>query len=197
MSAINWDRFTAIAGQVARRVADEYPGIDAEDISQEILLSVLENRSTYEKTDYPEGQIRKNFRQAGMKYAGKERYSFIAHSAEYIYTNAEIRLLFEKAFFQPELWEKAPTKDDAVSVTAGGVVVALWDLDNAYNALAVDDQIVIAKKYEYDEELSVAERKRLQRAIDKIVRTLNNGVIKRQREAKAYIGPGLRQAVSQ
>jgi hypothetical protein len=34
---------------------------------------------------------------------------------------------------------------------------------------------------------------RLSRAIDKVTRFLNNGVIKRQNEAKAYSGPGLRR----
>jgi hypothetical protein len=34
---------------------------------------------------------------------------------------------------------------------------------------------------------------RLSRAIDKITRSLNNGVVKRQNEAKKYSGPGLRR----
>jgi hypothetical protein len=37
---------------------------------------------------------------------------------------------------------------------------------------------------------------RLSRAIDKIVRTLNNSVVKRQQEAKAHSGPGGRAATS-
>jgi DNA-directed RNA polymerase specialized sigma24 family protein len=190
---MNWTKYEKIADSVSRRVADEYPGIDAEDIYQEILLHVLEKKGTYESTDYPDGQLRNNFRKIAISYAGKERYAFIYHSAEYVYTSSEVRQLFEKAFFQPELWEKAPTKDDGVSVTAGGIVVALWDLDRAYGALAPADATVIAKRYEQGETLSPAETMRLSRALDKITRSLNNGVIKRQNEAKTYAGPGLRK----
>jgi DNA-directed RNA polymerase specialized sigma24 family protein len=190
---MHWTRYTKIAESVAQRVADEYPGIDAEDIRQEILLHVIEKKTTYESTDYPDGQLRKNFRNVAVSYAGRERYAFIYHSAEYVYTSSEVRQLFERAFFQPEMWETAPTMDDGVSVASGGVVVALWDLDRAYSALSVLDAAVIAKRYEQGDALSSAETMRLSRAIDKITRSLNNGVVKRQNEAKSYSGPGLRR----
>jgi DNA-directed RNA polymerase specialized sigma24 family protein len=190
---MHWTRYTKIAESVAQRVAEEYPGIDAEDIRQEILLHVIEKKTTYESTDYPDGQLRKNFRNVAVSYAGRERYAFIYHSAEYVYTSSEVRQLFERAFFQPEMWETAPTMDDGVSVASGGVVVALWDLDRAYSALSVLDAAVIAKRYEQGDALSSAETMRLSRAIDKITRSLNNGVVKRQNEAKSYSGPGLRR----
>ncbi|MFJ5997568.1 hypothetical protein [Streptomyces sp. NPDC092370] len=193
---IDWTKYTKIAEGVARRVAEEYPGIEAEDIRQEILLHVVEKEAVYEAAEYPDGQLRNNFRKIAVSYAGKERYTYIYHSAEYVYTSSEVRQLFEKAFFQPELWEKAPTKDDAVSVAAGGIVVALWDLDRAYGLLPALDSQVIAKRYEQGESLSSAETMRLSRAIDKIVRTLNNSVVKRQQEAKAHSGPGSRDAMT-
>jgi DNA-directed RNA polymerase specialized sigma24 family protein len=190
---MHWTRYTKIAESVARRVAEEYPGIDAEDIRQEILLHVVEKKTTYESTDYPDGQLRKNFRNVAVSYAGRERYAFIYHSAEYVYTSSEVRQLFEKAFFQPEMWEKAPTMDDGVSIASGGIVIALWDLDRTYSALPTLDAAVIAKRYEQGDPLSSAETMRLSRAIDKITRSLNNGVVKRQNEAKKYSGPGLRR----
>ncbi|MEV7589707.1 hypothetical protein AB0O42_05480 [Streptomyces sp. NPDC089922] len=183
---IDWTHYTKIAESVARRIADEYPGIEAEDIRQQILLHVLEKRGTYENADYPDGQLRNNFRKIGVSYAGRERYAFIYHSAEYVYTSPEVRQLFERAFFQPEMWERAPTKDDGVSVAAGGIVVALWDLDRAYGALPPVDAAVIAKRYERGEALTPAETMRLSRAIDKVTRSLNNGVVRRQNEAKAH-----------
>ncbi|MFJ7590160.1 hypothetical protein ACIQZO_22795 [Streptomyces sp. NPDC097617] len=183
---IDWTKYTKIAEAVARKLADEYPGIDAEDIRQQILLHVWEKRSTYEAAGYPDGQLRNNFRKIGVSYSGRERYAYIYHSAEYVYTSSEIRQLFDRAFFQPELWEKAPTRDDGVSIAAGGIVVALWDLDRAYSALAPLDAAVIAKRYELGHALSPAETMRLSRAIDKIARSLNNGVVKRQNEAKAH-----------
>ncbi|MET9729318.1 hypothetical protein ABZZ79_01245 [Streptomyces sp. NPDC006458] len=190
--AIDWDRYTKLADSVARRVAAEYPGFDAEDIRQEILLQVLERQSTFEKADYVEGQLRTNFKQFAYAYCGAERYSYIAHSAEYVYTMIEVRQLFDKAFFRPELWETMPRKEDGVSVAAGGIVVALWDINEAFNLLPPDYQTVIVRRYELEENLTGAEKVRLQRAIDKVTRSLNNSVVRRQEEAKKHYGPGLR-----
>ncbi|MFE0648525.1 hypothetical protein ACFVZH_08065 [Streptomyces sp. NPDC059534] len=190
---IDWTKYTRIAESVARKVANEYPGIDAEDLSQEILLHVVEKEGSYVTADYPDGQLRKNFRQVAVSYAGRERYKFLYHSAQYVYTSPEVRALFEKAFFRPELWENPPTKDDGNSVTAGGVIVALWDLDRAYGALPILDAQVIAKRYDREEPLSSAETMRLSRAVDKVVRVLNNGVVKRDAQAANHAGPGLRR----
>ncbi len=192
--SIDWPKFQKIAESVAKKVAAEYPGIEAEDIRQEILVFVVEKKSTYEEYDYPDGQLRINFRKIATSYAGRERYRYIYHSAEYVYTSPEVRALFESAFFQPEMWEKPPVKDDGISITSGGVVVALWDLDRAYNALAPLDAEVIEKRYSRGDPLTSAEQMRLSRAIDKITRSLNNNVVKRQQEAKAHAGPQRRPA---
>lgn len=191
--AIDWDHYTKLASSVARRTAAEYPGFDHEDIRQEILLQVLNRQSTFEKANYVDGQLRKNFRQFAARYCGSERYTYIAHTAQYIYTAMEVRQLFDKAFFRPELWETMPTKDDGVSVTAGGVVVALWDLNEAFNGLSPTDQEVIVKRYELEETLSPAETVRLQRAIDKTTRAVNNGIVKRQSDEEQHEGPGKRK----
>ncbi|MFB7185222.1 hypothetical protein ACFCZT_07860 [Streptomyces sp. NPDC056230] len=191
--ALDWDRYTKLADSVARRTAAEYPGFDADDIRQEILLQVMEREATFEKANYVEGQLRKNFKQFANRYCGSERYTYIAHTAEYIYTVMEVRQLFDKAFFRPELWETMPTKDDGVSVTAGGVVVALWDLNEAFNSATPNDQEVIVKRYELEEKLTPAETVRLQRAVDKITRALNNSVVRRQDSAKQHSGPGSRK----
>ncbi|MDT0472800.1 hypothetical protein RM863_11760 [Streptomyces sp. DSM 41014] len=193
--AIDWPKFTRIADSVAKKVALEYPGIDAEDIRQEILLFIVEKKSTYEKTDYPDGQLRLNFRKVAISYAGRERYRYIYHSAEYVYTSSEVRALFDAAFFQPEMWEKPPVKDDGISVTSGGACVALWDLDRAYASLSPADAEVIAKRYERGDSLSSAEAMRLTRAVDKITRFLNNKTVKRQTEAKHHDGPQRRPSL--
>jgi hypothetical protein len=194
--AIDWPKFQTIAESVAKKVANEYPGIDAEDIRQEILLFVCEKRSTYEQYDYPDGQLRLNFRKIATSYAGRERYAYIYHAAEYVYTSSEVRALFENAYFQPEMWEKPPVKDDGISVTSGGVVVALWDLERAYNALAPLDAEVIEKRYARGDALTNAEHMRLSRALDRVARFLNNHVVKRQTEAKTHDGPKLRPSFS-
>lgn len=193
IESIDWATVGRLSCAVAKRVSQEYPGIEADDISQAINLHVAENWYTYLKAEYPEGQLRKNFKQIGTAYAGKERYTYIFHSAEYVYTNAEVRQLFERAFFQPELWEQVPVKETGVSISSGNVVVALWDINEAFNNLSPDDQAIIVSKYEKEEDLDGTGRKALTRAIDKVVRALNGAVLRKQIEAKQYSGPGLRR----
>ncbi|MGW6535196.1 hypothetical protein ACWGBV_03060 [Streptomyces sp. NPDC055051] len=190
---MNWTRYQRLAASVANKISDEYPGIEAADIMQEILLHVVEKRSTYETANYVDGQLRKNFYNVGVRYAGRERNANLHRDAAYVYTPSEVRHLFEKAFFRPELWEKAPVKDDGNSLTAGGVVVALWDLDAAYSALDPDDARVIAKRFEREERLEPNEHMQVTRAITKIVRALNSRVILKRSAERTHSGPGRRQ----
>ncbi|MFF0481079.1 hypothetical protein [Streptomyces sp. NPDC004435] len=190
---MHWTRYMKIAAAVARKIAEEYPGISPEDIQQEILLQVAERKKHYESIDYPDGQLRKNFHRFGVQYAGRERYATLHRDSAYVYTPSEVRHLFDRAFFRPELWEKVPVKDDGNSVTAGGVVVALWDLDAAYSALPAGDAEVIAKRFDSEEPLTGSEQVRLTRAIEKVTRALNNRVILKASAARAHSGPGSRR----
>jgi hypothetical protein len=192
---MNWDHVTTLADQAARKVAQGYPGIDHEDIRQEILTAAWSNPNSLE--GLTDAQLVKTFKSTGNRYAATERYDFMHHSAQYVYTPAEVRVLFG-AFFNRGLWEKAPLKDDSTRVSAGGVVVALWDLDKAYDLLTSDERVVIAKKHDEfpDDALSPADQKRYERAIDKVVRSLNRRVVMTDVERDDHEGPGSRRAIS-
>lgn len=180
---IDWERFQKIAPRVARKTAHDFPGVDAEDIEQEIYLHIAENPSVYKRgAGHSDEQVAGIMKGPARKYAGKERYAFIHFSAEWIYTPKEVRALFEEAFFTTDLWSQMPQKDDGVTINAKNVVVCLWDLSNAFDSLTPDEQAIVSKRYEYGEELTVNERKELQRAIDKVTMRLNGRMAAKNNE---------------
>lgn len=180
------------AGQLARA----YPGIEAEDIQQEIYLEMLKPHRLRDAELVPEYVERQAYL-AGKTYCEKERYDYMFHSAQYVYTPREIRALFAEAFFDRDIWQKAPTKETSPDIQAGGVVISLWDLDQAYETLTASEQIAIQKKCDMKETLIGGEQDRYERAIDKVTRYLNRGIaMKDYSGPEQHEGPGSRQAMS-
>ena len=170
---VDWDAIIREAPSVARRVAYEYPGIEASDIEQEIFLHCAENLASLQRTTKNVYGLRKVMHSAAVKYASSERLSYVYYSAQWVYTPKEIRVLFE-AFFMPEYWEKVPQKDDGANINHKNVLCSLFDLDAAYSALSTEDQFTIASRYENGVKPdTTADKMRLSRAIDKVTNRLN------------------------
>lgn len=181
-----------LAKRVAENVSREWPGIEADDIEQEILVHVLDNRESLAKQAYDERTLEATLRRVANRYAGRERYAYTFNSAQYVYTPAEVRALFEEAFFDPAAWEGAPTKetDHRLDVASGGVVVALWDLKAAYATLPGAQQAAIRKRYATPDGLTETEFKRITRGIEAACRYLNRRTVERQNAD--HDGPGSR-----
>jgi DNA-directed RNA polymerase specialized sigma24 family protein len=156
------------AGQLARR----WPGIERDDIEQEIWVRLLPD---FEKLDADPDYVGRCAYNAGRGYCSNERYYYTLKTAEWVYTPNEVRGLFKEAYFDPCNWLEMPSKETNNSLRAGGVVVALWDLKRAFDALPPQYREVIVKCYrdEPGKGQDPATKKRLQRAIDKATRYLN------------------------
>jgi hypothetical protein len=183
------------AERIAKEIAREWPGIEADDIQQEILLHVLEPENNFESNEYDEQTLTAVLRTIGTRYANGERYAYTFNSAQYVYTPAEVRALLEEAFFDPACWEDAPRKevDHRLNVAGGGVSVALMDLREAFYKLGPSIQDTIRKRYATAEELSATERMRITRGVEAMTRSLNRFVADRGSD---HDGPGSRSAMS-
>jgi hypothetical protein len=159
------------AGQLARR----WPGIERDDIEQEIWVNLLPD---FEKLPADPDYIGRCAFKAGQAYASNERYFYTLKTAEWVYTPNEVRGLFKEAYFDPCNWLEMPTKETSNSLRAGGVVVALWDLRRAFEALPEQYQEVITRCYrdEPGEKRDEATKSRLRRAIDRATRYLNQNM---------------------
>lgn len=173
MTELDWPVIMRKAPHIARKIAREFPGIESSDIEQEIFLYCAENKGSIARTTHTDSGLEGIMIKAGRKYAARERYAFLNYSAEWIYTPDEVRGIFEEAYFDADAWNEAPVKDDGMTIRAKGIVVSLWDIQGAFEALSVEDQIAIRSRYEYGIPGDPSERKRLQRAIDKVTQRIN------------------------
>ena len=170
------------AGTVARR----WPGIERDDIEQEIWVHLLPKFGTLTRDD---DYLFTAAARAGNEYAAKERDHYTRQTAQWIYTPDEVRALFKEAYFDPAYWEEAPQKEKANKLFAGGVVVALWDMKQAFEGLPGQYQEVITRCYR-DEPGTAhddATSKRLRRAVDRATELLNGRVVQRERVELEWI----------
>lgn len=194
-TVLDWERVQSLANSEGRRIARDWPGIDAEDAASEMVLSAVKSPGTLAGME--DAALRSTLRKVGVTYAARERYAYQHGTSQWVYTVPEIRALFRDAFFDPTLWETTPTAEGGDTITSDGIVISLWDMDRAFAALALDDQIVISKRFEYGQELDTAQTKRLSRALDRVARMVNAGTPKFGSDSRdSHNGPGGRRAVS-
>jgi hypothetical protein len=194
MNADEQQRLAPVVTDIASKLAGKAPGIDAEDIAQSIWLHFLtewDRLEPYSRND-DLALIRHAAWRAGEKYCKAERYAYTLRSAEYLYSPKEVRALFEAAYFQPEAWENPPRKENGLTLDAGNVTVALWDLREAFDALSEGERALIVRRFMGGESLPPNDRKRLERTIDRVCQRLNGG----SRDAAEHDGPGNRRAMS-
>lgn len=166
----DYERVSEIVKRAARGLAKSWPGIDGEDIEQEIWVGLVKDWSKLPDDDV---LIRHRAWKHGLKYCHDERYFYTLRSAEWVYTPSEVRALFRDCFFDPVWWEDMPTKEADNSLKAGGVVVLLWDLRNVWESLSDDQRDDIGRVYRDHVEVAPAERKACQRAVDVATEKLN------------------------
>lgn len=184
----------------AKRIARDWPGIDAEDIAQEMVLKVCENWDASLKDQ--DGPTRRRMALGlaelrGKQYAAGERYEYQQSTSEWIYTPQEVRGLLAE-YFLIDGWEDAPRRPNRTeTVAADGVSVALMDIRKAYEAAPERDQTLIMRAYQSHESLPDTDYRALRRAVDRLAQALNRKVTEAQAFAAAvHDGPGSRKAVS-
>jgi DNA-directed RNA polymerase specialized sigma24 family protein len=187
-----------IVEQASRSVARDYPGVDADDIYQELCVFVLENER-YLKPEETAGTRYILYRAAHI-YARKERAAGLFASVQYDYRPSDVRAILETAFSEPEMWLDAQVPDDAVSRKTSGVdgLDVTLDVRNALRELSPVDHGAIFGRYADGvvPEAGSAERKRLDRAVHRLTEAVNTFTLDRT-EAMAMRGhPGSRRVIS-
>lgn len=188
-------RYEGDVSKVSRSLARSNPGMDTEDISQQIWL-VLFDRTPGQfavLTDAEPDFVGQVIYRAGHDYCATERYYYTFHSAEYVYTPDDVRTLLGEAFFNPVAWETTPLKEKEISITSGGLCIPLMDIRTAFNALDSDDQKVVRERYEFGIPGDATERSRVMRAVDRMTRTINRNIVLGKKE---HEGIGSRTATT-
>ncbi|MEV0823878.1 hypothetical protein [Nonomuraea rubra] len=179
------------ASRVGKFVARDWPMIDADDITQEVLTGACKRPERYNAMD--EAALFAVFRADAHAYCMRERADYTTRTARYLYTPAEVRSLLAVLYETSEAdWSKPPAKDSyAVVLETGSIVVSVWDLKEALAQLPTHYRAIIARKHEATgltreqrealksagwEPLTAAERKAYQRAVDRLTERLNKRI---------------------
>ncbi|TQF03950.1 hypothetical protein E6W39_19050 [Kitasatospora acidiphila] len=195
MTEIDWTAIHSLAQRVGKNVARKWPGIEAEDLSQEALTALVEHPEMHQKLSENPGLMGAFMTRVATRYASRERYDYTVRSARYLYTPAEVRGLLENAYWDESLRETSvPTgPDDRTALLVHEhVCIALWDLDAAIESLSGMDQMRLTRRFRDGEEYPTdAARKAVDRAIDTLTQRINERI---NRTPVDHDGPGSRKA---
>jgi hypothetical protein len=192
---LDYAEVNRVAQAVGYGLALECPGIEAEDIAQEILVKVCQTPKPF--IGMAEADMKRVMRKIGRMYVSEERYRYTLNSAQYIYTPKEVRQLLD-GFFLKRDDLNPPVKDTGMHLASGGITVALWDMDFAWSKISEDYRAVLVKRYR-DDINDRADRMRISRAVDALTRWLNIKVARPladNPEAPDFEGPGSRSAMT-
>lgn len=181
----------AIANKVGRRVAGEYPGIDADDIASAALLELARKAASLKSGD--EAYVYKVIYNDAIRYAAKKRYDEMLATATFIYRPKEVRALLSEAYFDPTMWDVPTAKDDYLLATISQetIGISLIDLQEAWGRLKAAYRDVLIRRFR-EEDKSVPAMQ-VTRAIEALTRYMNS---KSNRVYTDHGGPGGRQAMS-
>jgi DNA-directed RNA polymerase specialized sigma24 family protein len=180
-----------LADRVGRRVANEFPGLEAEDIASEALVRLAERAEKLPTDD--EGYVYRVLYREAVRYAAKERYDHMMGTATFVYTPREVRALLQEAYFDPAAWDVPTAKDDylTATVTKDTLGVSLMDLHEAWKKLKASYREILLRRFRDDEE--VKDTKAVTRAVEALTWNINRRV---NRSGYAHEGPGTRQVMS-
>ncbi|MCZ0973139.1 hypothetical protein O1L55_20595 [Streptomyces albulus] len=206
LSAGEWDKLYGLAEKAAKKVAPKFPGITAEDITQDVMIRFVESESSARKTlDNYEKDPRITFRMLltmGNQVASKEIWDYRKFFGTVIYSEWDVRKLLEKGLLITEEREsfheaqlnvlttgRKSKKDFAEYVSLDDKI----DLESGFSGLKKEYQEVIKRRYIGGESLNATERQRLSRAIESLTKGMNSLSVKKNSD---HDGPGSRQAMS-
>lgn len=181
--------------RIARKVAKDYPDIDWEDVRQELVVFVLTNGPSI-KLREDGGNPSKFLELVAQTYCGKQRAQHLSLSPQYAYRPSDVKLILETAFQADDI-PNAYVPDDArhplsntfnIFDTEGAFTVrdrdpfhepdameVASDVKAALLRLKIDDKEAIFSRYVLNiiPDNASWERKKLNRAINRLTHTLN------------------------
>ncbi|MEU7096035.1 hypothetical protein [Kitasatospora aureofaciens] len=193
MTDIDWSAVKDLAQRVGRNYARQWPGIDADDISGEILLRLVESPAILNDFKEKPAVLTSIMGKIARSYCSAERYFFTVSSARYLYTPKEIRGFLTHAYWDESLRETSvPTgpEDRTALLTWQNVCIALWDIDSAFSTLSAVDRARLTLRFRDGQEYATdAARKAVDRAIDTLTQRVNERI---NRVPIDHDGPGSR-----
>lgn len=165
------EAFDDVVAKVSMTVARDFPGIEHQDISQHLFLTILENRDKFKNPDN-EGVTGALWKIA-KGYATLLRSEALHLSVQYAYRPSDIRRILEHTFNRDE-WFDTHVPEDAESIKDSADELDLQsDIKWGWSQLDDTEKRLIFRRYGLKDELDDSERRKLNRGIEKLVEVVN------------------------
>lgn len=175
----DWEPIIAIAGQVAHKIAEKWAVVEVDDVKQEIMVHLLNERHITEQYAHDADLIQKICWNAGKRYAAKERSYYDLMDDQYFYTPDEVRQALRSfVHSDEEIGQIIGKKDDLTkSVISDNIITARVDASKGLTKLPKGYQQVIHRVFicglpPRDEN----ERRTSYRAVDSLTKAMNRNI---------------------
>jgi len=163
--------FDDTVAKIAATVSRDFPGIESDDISQHLYLTILQNREHFKHPD--DAGVTGALWKIAKGYASQLRAEGLHISVQYAYARDDIARILENTFNREE-WYLTYVPEDAESIKDSADELDLQsDVKWGWTQLTGAEQMVIFEKYGLKEDLDGTKRKRLSRAIDNLCEIVN------------------------
>lgn len=163
--------FDDTVAKIATSVARSFPGIDSDDLSQHLYLTILQNRSHFKNPD--DAGVTGALWKIAKGYATQLRSEALHVSVQYSYSRDDISRILENTFNREE-WYLTYVPEDAESLKDSADELDLQsDIKWGWSQLSAAEQMVIFERHGLKEDLDATKRKRLSRAIDNLTEIVN------------------------
>ena len=135
---IDWEPVIEIAGKVAWEIAEKWSVVEADDVKQEIMIHLLEEKDRLSEHFGDEEFIRKVCWTAGKRFAAKERAHYDLMDDQYWYTPDEVRIALRSFVHSDEDIGKVIGKKDDLTkaVISDNIVTARADAEKGLQKLS-------------------------------------------------------------
>lgn len=165
------EAFDDTVAKIAQSVARDFPGTSSDDLSQQLYLTILENRSRFKNPD--NDGVTGALWKIAKGYATLLRSEALHISPQYAYRPSDIKRILEHTFNRGE-WFDTHVPEDAESIKDSADELDLQsDIKWGWSQLHIDEQRIVFRRFALKDELDGTERKRLSRAMENLTEIVN------------------------
>lgn len=183
------DEWLEYAKKVAKSFERSFPGIEWEDIYQEMAITLVTKGEEIQAAAFTDSRLKRALQNVSYNYCMKERDSAFFYSDTYDYRADYVRILLGD--FYAGNTKTLFVEEGAKSVRGDDNLAMYGDISRGLEMLSDTHREALEAKYADGESPTTATgRKALSRAMNQLVKVLNENKVKDERE---YFGPGLRK----
>lgn len=175
----DWEPVIEVAGKVAWEIAEKWSVVEADDVKQEILTYLLEDRQSTAEYAKDLDFLRKVCWTVGKRYASKERGYYDLIDDQYWYTPDEVRIALRSfVYSDEEIGKVIGNRDDLVRARiSDNIVSARADATKGLSKLTKAQEAAVSRVFIYglpprDEN----ERRAAYRGVESLTQIMNRNI---------------------